>query len=49
MAKAHDLNIYKYIVYLLEKRPNIKMDDDTLESMAPWNEKVKDHRGNNVW
>lgn len=41
MAKAHDLNIYKYLVYLLEKRPDIKMDNKTLESMAPWNEKVK--------
>ena len=42
MAKAHGLNIYKYLVYLLEHRPNAKMSDDELETLAPWSQAVKD-------
>lgn len=40
MAKAHDLNIYQYLSYLLEHRPNMNMSDDELEKLAPWNEEV---------
>lgn len=40
MAKAHDLNIYQYLSYLLEQRPNMNMSDDELEQLAPWNEEV---------
>jgi len=35
MAKAYDLNVYKYLNFLLEKRPN------ELEKLAPWNEEVQ--------
>lgn len=41
MAKAYDLNLYKYLSYLLERRPNKNMSDEELESFAPWNEEVK--------
>ncbi len=41
MAKANDLNVYKYLAYLLEHRPNADMSDEQLEDLAPWNEKVK--------
>ena len=35
MAKAHDLNIYKYLKYLLDQRPNSKWSDEQLEKLAP--------------
>lgn len=41
MAKAHDLNIHKYLEYLLENRPTSTMSDVQLEQFAPWNETVK--------
>ncbi len=41
MAKAHGLNIYKYLKYLLENRPTSAMSDEQLEQFAPWNETVK--------
>ena len=41
MAKAHGLNIYKYLEYLLENRPTSAMSDEQLEQFAPWNEAVK--------
>ena len=28
MAKAHNLNIYKYLKFLLEQRPNNKMNNE---------------------
>ena len=34
MAKANDLNIYKYLTYLLSQRPNDKMSDEQLEQLA---------------
>jgi len=40
MAKAHDLNIYKYLKFLLEQRPNSKMTDDQLSAVLPWNKEV---------
>ena len=42
MAKAHNLNIYRYLVYLLEHRPSAKMSDEELEALAPLNKAVKD-------
>lgn len=41
MAKAHGLNIYKYLEYLLENRPTSAMSDEQLEKFSPWNEAVK--------
>lgn len=41
MAKANDLNTYKYLAYLLSQRPNDKMSDEQLEQLAPWSETVK--------
>ncbi len=37
MAKAHNLNIYKYLNYVLEHRPDANMTDGQLEQLAPWN------------
>ena len=41
MAKANDLNTYKYLTYLLSQRPDDKMSDDQLEQLAPWSETAK--------
>ena len=46
MAKANDLNIYKYLNYLLEHRPSIHMTDKQLESLAPWSNEVIDSCAN---
>lgn len=40
MAKAHNLNIYRYLNYLLEHLPNIKMSDNALSKLAPWDQGV---------
>jgi len=48
MAKAHNLNIYKYLVYLLEHRPEAKLSDKKLEQMAPWSQEVIDACNNKV-
>jgi hypothetical protein len=40
MAKANNLNQYKYLLYLLKHRPSIKMTDIELDRFAPWNEDV---------
>ena len=40
MAKAHNLNIYKYLNYLLEHLPGTKMTDTELGKLAPWDENV---------
>lgn len=37
-AKANNLNVYKYLAYLLSQRTNEKMSD---EQLAPWSETVK--------
>ena len=47
MAKAHDLNIYKYLKYLLDQRPNSKWSDDQLEKLAPWSSEAKQLCNNN--
>ena len=41
MAKAHGLNIYKYLKFLLEHRPGKDMTDDQLSELAPWSEKLQ--------
>lgn len=41
MAKANGVNVYHYLTYLLEKRPNDRMGDEEFEQLAPWNEEVK--------
>lgn len=40
MAKAHKLNIYKYLKYLLEKLPETKVTDEALSRLAPWDSEV---------
>ncbi len=42
MAKAHNLNIYKYLNYLFEHLPETKMTDSELSKLAPWDPKVID-------
>ena len=34
MASAHHLNVYKYIKYLPDQRPNDQMEDAQLEAMS---------------
>ena len=41
MAKAHGLNIYGYLKFLLEHRPTKDMTDDQLAELAPWSEKLQ--------
>ena len=41
MAKAHELNIYQYLNYILEHRPNQKMSEEALERLAPWSPEVQ--------
>lgn len=48
MAKAHDLNIYKYLTYILDHRPNKDMNDEQLALLAPWNEEVNNACSNKL-
>ena len=41
MAKAHDLNIYGYLKFLLEHRPSKDMTDEQLAELAPWSKKLQ--------
>ena len=41
MAKAHGLNIYGYLKFLLEHRPDKDMTDEQLADLAPWSEKLQ--------
>ena len=41
MAKAHGLNIYKYLNFLLEQLPGTVMTDEELSKLVPWNETVQ--------
>lgn len=43
MAKAYDLNIYEYLRFLLEHRPNAGMSDEELDQLAPWNKNVQEY------
>ena len=47
MAKAYDLNIYKYLNFLLEQRPSKEWTDDQLEKLAPWSSEVQTLCNNN--
>ena len=41
MAKAHNLNVFKYLSYVLEQRIDAdSADEDLLDSLAPWNQNV---------
>ena len=39
-AKAHDLNVFQYIKYILEQRPSKEMNEEQLQSLLPWNERI---------
>ena len=41
MAKAHDLNVYGYLKFLLDHRPTKEMTDNQLAELAPWSEKLQ--------
>lgn len=41
MAKTHNLNIYKYLNYLLEQLPSTAMADEELAKLVPWNDTVQ--------
>ena len=45
MAKAHGLNVEKYLTFLLEKRPHADWSDEDLEKLAPWSEEAKVYCG----
>lgn len=40
MAKAHKLNVYRYLCYLLTKRPDKCWSDTRLSKLAPWDPDV---------
>lgn len=40
MVRAHGLNIYKYLKYLLERLPGTKMTDSALSKLASWDQDV---------
>ena len=42
MAKAYDLNLYEYLKFLLEHRPNENMTDEELDHLAPWSIDVQE-------
>ena len=37
-AKANGLDPYKYISYILNKRPSKEMSDDELDQLMPWSD-----------
>ena len=41
MAKAHGLNVEKYLTFLLEKRPHTGISDEELEKLTPWSEEAR--------
>ena len=41
MAKAHGLNVEKYLTFLLEKRPQAGMTDVELAKLAPWSDDAR--------
>ena len=40
-ATANNLNIYQYLSYVLEQRPNENWSDEQLAELAPWSEKLQ--------
>ena len=45
MAKAHGLNIEKYLTFLLGKRPHEGMPDVDLEKLTPWSDEARAYCG----
>ena len=45
MAKAHGLNVEKYLTFLLEKRPHAGMSEEELEKLTPWSEEARIYCG----
>ena len=45
MAKAHGLNVEKYLTFLLEKRPHFGMTDAEQEKLTPWSEEARIYCG----
>ena len=45
MARAHGLNVEKYLTFLLEKRPHAGMMDEELEKLAPWSDEARAYCG----
>ena len=41
MDKERNLNIYKYLKYLLEQLPGTSMSDDEFAKLVPWNDEVQ--------
>lgn len=41
MAKANNINPFKYLKFLLERRPNKDMSDMELSRLAPWDEDIR--------
>ena len=41
MAKAHDLNVFEYLKYILDQHPDSTWTDEQLSELAPWSEKVQ--------
>ena len=42
MAKAYELNLYEYLKFLLEHRPNENMSYKELDHLAPWSTEVQE-------
>ena len=42
MAKLHGLEPYKYMKYILERRPTYQFSDEELEKLAPWSDRVQE-------
>ena len=40
MAKVNNLNVYKYLNYLLENHPTVQSEDADLARLTPWSEEV---------
>ena len=41
MARAHGLNVEKYLAFLLGKRPHTDMSDEELEKLVPWSDEAR--------
>ncbi len=41
MAKAHKLNVEKYLTFLLTRRPQTGMSDEELEKLVPWSDEAR--------
>ncbi len=41
MAKAHKLNVEKYLTFLLTQRPQMGMSDEELEKLVPWSDEAR--------